>query len=675
MVPPSPPPALAAAVRGGAWAEVRRLAATLPSPVPPAVTLALARARESVGELAPALVLLREALPGAGELAPALRLEAARLAIQLDADPAPFLAPLLGRRVPEAQRQLAFDLLRSAWQKLPLAVVARHRSLPLGHAAQRELTAILAVRAGDEAAAIRLLRHSTQDLPAQVAARWLAGRDSLPRAVLVPIGETLLAGGWWRDAERVLAEAAPPAKPEGVYRLAFLRGRTAYRLGQLGEAARRFQEAFAAAAKKEDRFAAAVQLARVAGLRDEPAAAVVFWDAARTAAPHEVEGWDGGARARAATGRFDEAVALLERAPRAVQHVAGPRLAALLLARKANAAARRVLARLPQRLPAARGLRLVSALRRHDLRGARRDAVALIADRRAGAWREVASALLPVPSAPPSYRPPASADVRVLASIAFDQGTEAARRSLARALAAEPAWARLLAGSSPRPSDWTGPAADLHVVGLNAEAARIFPDRFPASCPGDLAWSAAALAEDGNGPAALDYGERLWATLAGIPANFLPETVRTLVLPPALVADCSRAAADAGVPGSWLVALVRQESRFDRGARSPAGALGVAQMVPDTATRLGVTADELWDEDLSLRLAAREIARLRGRYAARLPLVAAAYNAGDLVVEHWMKTLGGTADDVLFTAAIPYGETSGYVLAAWEGAALARHLK
>ena len=84
---------------------------------------------------------------------------------------------------------------------------------------------------------------------------------------------------------------------------------------------------------------------------------------------------------------------------------------------------------------------------------------------------------------------------------------------------------------------------------------------------------------------------------------------------------------------------------------------------------------ELFDARRSLELAAREVARISARFGARLPLVAAAYNAGDEVVATWLAALGADADDVLFAAAVPYRETADYVLAVAEGAALARHLE
>ncbi|HUK13914.1 MAG TPA: hypothetical protein VLW17_11495, partial [Thermoanaerobaculaceae bacterium] len=78
------------------------------------------------------------------------------------------------------------------------------------------------------------------------------------------------------------------------------------------------------------------------------------------------------------------------------------------------------------------------------------------------------------------------------------------------------------------------------------------------------------------------------------------------------------------------------------------------------------------DESCSLALAAREVERLRITFGARLGQVAAAYNAGEAVVGAWLGSLGPAPSEALFAAAVPYHETSAYVLAVREGAELAR---
>ncbi|MCB9675168.1 MAG: transglycosylase SLT domain-containing protein [Alphaproteobacteria bacterium] len=86
---------------------------------------------------------------------------------------------------------------------------------------------------------------------------------------------------------------------------------------------------------------------------------------------------------------------------------------------------------------------------------------------------------------------------------------------------------------------------------------------------------------------------------------------------------------------SWtlLAAQAWKESRFEPGARSPAGALGLMQIMPATAGELGI--EDPGDPEQSVRGAASYLRRLDRYYAkqlddpdARLPFVLAAYNAG-----------------------------------------------
>ncbi len=468
---------------------------------------------------------------------------------------------------------------------------------------------------------------------------------------------------------------ARTATPEASLRSrwAFLRGRAAYRLGDLAGAAAAFDEALAVAGSPDERFAAAVQRARVAEILGDFRAALGLWDAARTAAPREVEGWDGGARVRVVLDRAGAAAQLLAGAPAAVPRVAGPRLAALLLIRGDVAHARDVLARLPRRLSVVRALATAALVQEGEPAAARAEAAQLLADPRAGPWRDMVVGLMPAPLAPGGPIAPTRDPAR-LARIAVEHGPGAAADAFAAALAADPAWARLLAGTPASPPAWDGPAHALAAAGLERDAAALYAPTFPAATPDDLAWSAARLAAWGNRPAALAAGERLWRRLDAPPAALLPPPLQRQVLVPELVAPCREAAQDAAVPAAWLVAIVRQESRFDEQATSPAGAIGVAQMVPEAARRLGAAPDDLNDPSLALRLAARELGRLRTTFGPRLAVVAAAYNAGDRVVATWLGEMGGTPGAALFAAAVPYRETAGYVLAVCEGAELAAYL-
>lgn len=100
-------------------------------------------------------------------------------------------------------------------------------------------------------------------------------------------------------------------------------------------------------------------------------------------------------------------------------------------------------------------------------------------------------------------------------------------------------------------------------------------------------------------------------------------------------------------PQHWALlfqALVRVESGFDPAAVSPAGARGLAQLMPDTARALEVDIDDpLQNLDGGARYLLAQMARFRA-----LDLALAAYNAGPEAVE----TYGGIP---------PYAETRAYV--------------
>jgi soluble lytic murein transglycosylase-like protein len=673
QAPPPPDPALAEAVRAGRWAEVRTLTNRGGQPLPPLLALVTARAARTLGEPARALEFVRAVLPRAGELGAALRLEGAEAAIALAQDPLPFLAPLLSSSSPVAHRKAAAARLRAAFATLPLPTLRAMPRPMLPLALRREFAVALAVRGEDEAGALHVLAERVNDKATLRVAQWLAGRTTLPPSTRLAVAEALLAGGAWREAEQVVMAMEPPPGPGMRFRWEFVRGRAAYRLGELARAAGAFEQALTIANSDMERFTAAVQRGRLAELSGDLPAALPLFDLARAAQPREVEGWDGGLRMRVLLNRKGEALDLLKGCPAKVLRVAGPRLAATLLLRGDPVRARATLARLPKRLPVVRALAVALFVRTGEVEAARAEAASLLADRSAGPWREQALALLPADIGD-ALPPPPTRDIRTLASIATRLGAEQARTALATALAADPAWTSVLAGRYPEPAGWTGAAHDLAAVGLEREAAAVYPHTFPSGSPAEQAWSARTLALWDNRPSALGAGERLWANLGAVPAVLLPEKLLPAILPPELVAGCVAAANEEAVPPSWLCAIIRQESRFEVEAYSVAGAIGVAQLMPEVARRLGATPDQLTDENLALRLAAREVAGLKGRFGPRLAPVAAAYNAGETVVAGWLAEFGAEPDEMLLIAATPYRETATYTLAVREGAELARFL-
>lgn len=110
-----------------------------------------------------------------------------------------------------------------------------------------------------------------------------------------------------------------------------------------------------------------------------------------------------------------------------------------------------------------------------------------------------------------------------------------------------------------------------------------------------------------------------------------------------------------------VLALIREESRFNPEAISPAGALGLMQLMPYTAKTLypEVSSDSLRITDLNITLGIKYLSNLSDTFPNIVDLLCA-YNAGPARVKSWRKTYI-TDDPLLYIELIPFRETREYV--------------
>lgn len=142
---------------------------------------------------------------------------------------------------------------------------------------------------------------------------------------------------------------------------------------------------------------------------------------------------------------------------------------------------------------------------------------------------------------------------------------------------------------------------------------------------------------------------------------------------------------DAGVEPAVSLGLIRQESSFDVAALSPAGALGLMQLMPATAAlqarKQGVALASQWSltsqPELNMTLGTGYFAGVLAHFDGCLPLAIAAYNAGPRRVDQWLAQNGdfrtpGGPDVLDWLELIPFNETRNYVQRVVEGIAIYR---
>src|SRR3954451_948882 len=143
--------------------------------------------------------------------------------------------------------------------------------------------------------------------------------------------------------------------------------------------------------------------------------------------------------------------------------------------------------------------------------------------------------------------------------------------------------------------------------------------------------------------------------------------VREIALPLRHEDIIRQQARDKGLDPALIAGVIYAESHFIDGRTSSAGAKGLMQLTPATAQYIARKSggtqfhvSDLGTPQVNIAYGAYYLKYLMQRYGGDVPLVLAAYNAGEGNVDKWIAT-ARAKNKSLDINAIPFGETRSYV--------------
>jgi len=169
----------------------------------------------------------------------------------------------------------------------------------------------------------------------------------------------------------------------------------------------------------------------------------------------------------------------------------------------------------------------------------------------------------------------------------------------------------------------------------------------------------------------LAFGDRFGSMMVGRAASqrgwLMPERQYPIRIPPEVAG---------AAPLPFTLAITRQESSYDPLVVSGAGARGMMQFLPSTASgvarRLGMpySADRLWDADYNMTLGSYHLGELMTANGGSMILAAVGYNAGPARAPQWVARCGDPRGNIVdpldFIECTPFTETRNYMMRVME---------
>lgn len=208
----------------------------------------------------------------------------------------------------------------------------------------------------------------------------------------------------------------------------------------------------------------------------------------------------------------------------------------------------------------------------------------------------------------------------------------------------------------------------LSDLGLDAAAVTEIVGLGPAIDPRSRnALEAIVLARQGRRRESIQSLWRVFPELGTVHQYAVPEDALRLYYPLDFQEIITRSAARQGVEPTVIQAMIRQESAFDTGARSHAGARGLMQVMPATgrelARKMGLAFDtsRMSEPDFSVQLGTAYFRQVLGLFDGNQELALAGYNGGPYRIRRLWTQAAGRVEIDQFVESLELSETRTYV--------------